>query len=99
MAVSPLELHPESLAEFESALMWYKERSEAAAGNFVAELDRAVSLVIESPNRWPSDAQGIRKFVFRRFPFAIIYRITKTSIQVIAVAHGHRSPGYWKQRL
>jgi len=65
--------------------MWYRERSEIAARNFVAELDRAVELVTESPERWPSGEHGIRKFVLRRFPFAIIYRITEAKIQILAL--------------
>jgi len=35
----------------------------------------------------------------KRFPFAIIYRDTPEAIQVIAIAHGHRRPGYWKKRI
>ena len=99
MAVSPIEIHPEALEEFKSALMWYKERSEIAARNFVAELDRALQLVTESPERWPSGEHGVRRFILRRVPFAVVYQITEMTIQVLAVAHGHRSPGYWKQRL
>jgi toxin ParE1/3/4 len=98
MAGRSLEIHPEALEEFKSALIWYQERSEIAAANFVAELDRAVELVIKSPERWPSGEYGIRKFTLRRFPFAIFYRTTGAAIQILAVAHGHRRPGYWKPR-
>ena len=41
---------------------------------------------------------GTRKFLLRRFPYGVVYRITKSAIQVIAVAHGRRRPGYWKSR-
>ena len=99
MAVEPLEIHPAALEEFKSALTWYLERSEVAAQNFVAELDRAVDLMIESPERWPTGDYGTRKFVLRRFPFAIIYRNRNAVVQILAIAHGHRRPGYWKERL
>jgi len=35
----------------------------------------------------------------RRDPFSIIYRVESGRILIVAVAHGHRRPGYWKSRL
>jgi toxin ParE1/3/4 len=99
VAAKPLEIHPAALEEFKSALTWYLERSESSAGRFVAEVDRAIDFVIKSPGRWPSGEHATRKFVLQRFPFAIIYREKETVVQVLAVAHGHRRPGYWKNRL
>lgn len=31
-------------------------------------------------------------------PYAIIYRASESRILIIAVAHMHREPGYWKNR-
>jgi plasmid stabilization system protein ParE len=99
MAVKPLEIHPFALEELKFALSWYLERNEAAALKFAAELDRAMDLLIAAPQRWPAGEHGSRKFVLRRFPFAIFYREKQAVIQVLAIAHGHRRPGYWKDRL
>jgi hypothetical protein len=78
---------------------WYLERSEPAAQEFVAVVDLAVALVIEAPTRWLAGENNTRRFVLQRFPFAIIYRETESGIQILAFAHGHRRPGYWKERL
>jgi len=99
MGAKQLDIHPAALEELKSALDWYLERSETAANNFAVELDAAIDLVVNSPKRWPTGEHGTRKFVLQRFPFAVIYRETKTSIQVLAIAHGHRRPGYWKSRI
>jgi plasmid stabilization system protein ParE len=99
MAVKALEIHPSALAELKSALGWYLERNKTAALKFAAELDRGIGLVVAEPRRWPKGEHDSRKFVLRRFPFAIIYREKQGSIQVLAVAHGHRRPGYWMDRL
>jgi plasmid stabilization system protein ParE len=99
MAAKQLQIHPAALAELKSALAWYLERSETAALKFVAQLDRAIDRVIESPGRWPKGEHTTRKFILQRFPFAIIYREKEAAIQVLAIAHGHRRPGYWKERL
>lgn len=99
MAAKTLEIHPAALAEFKSALSWYLEQNETAAIKFASELERALDLVITAPQRWPAGAQGTRKFVLRRFPFAVFYREKQEVLQVLAIAHGHRQPGYWKDRI
>lgn len=99
MAVKRIEIHPAALAELKSAVTWYLERSEPAAREFVADVDRAIALVIGSPRRWPVGDHNTRKFVLRRFPFAVTYRERESGVQILAFAHGHRRPGYWTERL
>ena len=99
MAAKRLEIHPAALDELKSATLWYLDRSAPAAHEFIEEVDRAIDLIVESPSRWPIGEHATRRFVLRRFPFAIIYREKQSAIQVLAVAHGHRRPGYWRERL
>jgi plasmid stabilization system protein ParE len=99
MAHKRIEIHPAALAELKSAIEWYLERSEPAAEEFVAEVDRAIARASESPRRWPVGEFETRRFVLQRFPFAIIYRERSSDVQILAFAHGHRRPGYWKERL
>jgi toxin ParE1/3/4 len=99
MANKKVEFHEAASLELEAAFDWYLARSESAAGRFVEELDRAVTRIAEAPHRWPEGIHGTRKFVLQRFPFVVVYRELPSSIQVIAVAHGHRRPGYWKNRF
>ena len=99
MAVKLLEIHPAALAELKSAVVWYQERNETAGQNFVSEVDRAIELVMAAPGRWPSGEHGSRKLVLQRYPFAVIYREKEVVVQVLAIAHGRRRPGYWNDRL
>ena len=99
MARERIEIHPAALEELKSAVEWYLERSQPAAQEFVAEVDRALALVMASPRRWPVGEHDTRRFVLQRFPFAITYREKDSGIQILAFAHGHRRPGYWKERL
>lgn len=98
MAQPPVDIHPEAVAEAQAAYRWYLERNQIAATAFLAELDRAVELISEGPMRWPAHLHGTRRFLLRRFPFAIVYREVSETIQIVAVAHGRRKPGYWKER-
>jgi toxin ParE1/3/4 len=94
----PLEVHPEAVLEAQAAYIWYRDRNHTAAEAFLAELDRAVELISESPRRWPIHVHGTRRFLLRRFPFSVVYRELGETLQIVAVAHGRRKPGYWKDR-
>lgn len=44
MAAKALKIHSSALSDLKSAISWYLERSEPAAMEFAAEVDRAVAL-------------------------------------------------------
>ncbi|MBM4133751.1 MAG: type II toxin-antitoxin system RelE/ParE family toxin [Nitrospira sp.] len=73
-------------------------QNPAAGEAFVAELDQAIALIGDHPNRWPSYDHHTRRYLLRRFPYSIIYRTEENRITVVAVAHGRRKPGYWRKR-
>lgn len=91
-------LHPEAIAEAAATATWYRERSESAALAFLKEFDRAIDRIAAAPGRWPKYVGGTRRFLMHRFPFSVVYRIEGEAIQVLAVAHARRRPGYWKGR-
>lgn len=98
MEPTSVTFHPDAIAEARGAREWYAARNESAAVAFMSELDHAVAQIAEFPNRWPTHLQGTRRYLLRRFPFALVYRESEAGLQVIAVAHGKRKPGYWKAR-
>jgi toxin ParE1/3/4 len=93
-----VRLHPDAIAEAKAAYEWYAEHNRSAANAFISELDHAISQIQTGPEFWTIHLHGTRKFLLRRFPYGIVYRITESAIQVIAVAHGRRRPGYWQSR-
>ncbi|MDP6443620.1 MAG: type II toxin-antitoxin system RelE/ParE family toxin [Pirellulaceae bacterium] len=94
----PIDLHPAAVDEARAAREWYAERSAAAGTAFMTELDNAIDRIRESPDRWPADLHETRRYLLKRFPYLVIYRLIEDRIQVIAVAHGKRKPGYWRHR-
>ena len=99
MTPRPVAFHPAALAEAEAAVEWYGQRSERAAARFLDELDWVIGQVSSSPNRFPIFDFGTRRMLLRRFPYFVVFRETATQLEVIAVAHGHRRPGYWRDRI
>ena len=93
-----LEYLEEALEEAEAAARWYADRSAAAALAFSDEIEAAESAIAQFPEAWPSFDHGTRRYLLRRYPFSIVYRIEPQRILIVAVAHAHRRPGYWKTR-
>lgn len=99
MTARQLYLHPAAVEEAEMAARWYRERSPRAAARFVDEVSRAIDKILDAPLRWPRGPHDTRKAKLPCFPFAVIYRGSDELIQILAVAHGRRRPGYWRSRL
>lgn len=93
-----LRFHPGAEEEAQQARSWYAERSASAADAFLAELDAAMSAISEAPLRWPRIHGGYRRFPLRNFPFGIVYAVRADCVEVMAVAHDRRRPGYWRVR-
>jgi len=94
------DFHPDANAEVEEATRWYRSHSEAAADRFEHAFVEAVEKVVASPQRWPQYLLGTRRYLVRRYPYLVIYRQRHNgTIQIVAIAHGHRKPAYWKDRL
>jgi plasmid stabilization system protein ParE len=94
-----VHIHPAALEEAEAATDWYAERSQRAAEGFLNELHRAIEQIAEHPERFPAFEFGTRRIVLRKYPYLLIYRESATSVEIVAVAHGRRRPGYWRNRV
>jgi plasmid stabilization system protein ParE len=68
------------------------------AERFLHEIDMALELIADAPDRWPLSRGNTRRYVMSTFPYCIVYRIMKNAVQVFAVAHAKRRPQYWQDR-
>ena len=92
-------LHEAALAEAQVAYDWYAAQDPTAADAFIDELDDAIGQIEAFPNLGGPYTSGTRRYVMKRFPFTVIYREQGRIIEIVAVAHGRRKPGYWKERI
>jgi plasmid stabilization system protein ParE len=67
--------------------------------DFAIELKAALPQLREAPQACPPYLHGTRRVIIKRFPFSVVFRQRLHDIQVIAVAHAKRRPGYWAKRL
>jgi toxin ParE1/3/4 len=95
--------HPDALLEYAHATNYYLgAASPAIAERFIAAVESAVALIVADPERCRiAEEPGIRRFVFRRFPYVLYYRweANREFVSIFAVMHCSREPGYWKQRI
>ena len=98
MASKRVEFHPHAEEEYLTALLWYRDRSLTAANNLESAVAQAIDRVSTTPERWPIYFGDFRKYTLHQFPFSVVYRVFDSHILVLALAHGHRRPGYWKVR-
>jgi plasmid stabilization system protein ParE len=99
MAKLPIDIHAAAHSEEEEAFHWYRDRSVRAADAFLREIETARSAIQDSPGAWTEYLHGTRYYRLDRFPYIVVYRQTEDRIQVVAIAHGRRKPGYWIDRL
>ena len=90
--------HPLAADEAQAAERWYRERNETASGRFQRELDRAIERISERPETGSPYLSNTRRVLLRRFPFFVVYRVRVGDLEIVAVAHARRRPGYWRTR-
>ena len=94
-----VEFHEEARQEYLDAVGHYRSERARAASDFVAEVRSTVARIVRRPlTGSPGEANTRRKYV-RRFPYTIIYIVSGELVQIVAVMHQRREPGYWTNRL
>lgn len=92
--------HPGAEAEYLEAVAFYESRQKGLGAGYIAEVEEALSRIAATPHRYRIEKKpNIRRLSLVRFPYKIIYRDLRGSVQVMAVAHKHQHPGYWVGRL
>jgi plasmid stabilization system protein ParE len=97
--MKPVRVHPQAEKEADAAFDRYLEQSRTAAFGFDKELRGAYQSLRVRPLTFPPYLYGTRRVILDRYPFSVIFRERLHDIQIVAVAHAKRRPGYWAKRL
>ena len=85
--------------EIDEAVAWFDGQVEGKGTEFLDDLDRVIRRVKAYPFASTEIEPDIRRCLFTRFPYSLVYGIEEQTIVVIAVAHYRRIPGYWVDRV
>ena len=85
------------------AARWYETHRAGLGTDFLDAVDAEVGRIAETP-RIGAPVPGvsdetIRRRPVRRFPYHVVYVELPDRLQVLAIAHDRRRPGYWVGRL
>jgi plasmid stabilization system protein ParE len=85
--------------EVDDAVRWYDDQIAGLGQEFLDELDRAVRRAAAWPTSCPEIEHGVRRCLLARFPYGLIYGVDGETLVVLAVAHLHRKPRHWVERI
>lgn len=92
-------LHPEAQHDLREAAQFYRERAGSALSqSLFTEFERAITMLLENPRAGAIWSRDKRRYVMKRFPYSLIYKLSGEEIGILAIAHQSRVPGYWRGR-
>ena len=89
----------EALAEIVEAEDWFIDRNPAACVRFVENLDAALDRIERTPTAPPFYIGTTRAVLVTGFKYVVVYVVLSDRVEVIALAHTSRKPGYWADRI
>lgn len=93
-----LRWHEEANAEVDAAAAFYHDKQPGLAQRFLDSLEDALRRIQRHPQVYRPVEGDIRKCRVPHYPYGVIYRARSGFIEIIAVMHVRRSPGYWRER-
>jgi len=101
--MKPLRIHEEAESEIRATIARYERACPGLGSEFWGEVQHTLALILERPAiraivRRVSVRGTARRMPLRRFPYFIVYRDRDQDIEMIALAHTSRLPGYWRTR-
>ena len=98
MAAKPV-YHPFAANDFGDAVNWYMNQSVRVAESFIQEVDQAIKLICNNPNRWSNKYADYRELKLKNFPFTVVYTFEEgQAFVVITAIHHHKKDPETKYR-
>lgn len=85
--------------ELDEAIVWYSAQAAGLGEAFLAETLKAFQRIEQHPQAWHPLSKKTRRYRLNRFPYGVIYMQEAEGPLVVAIAHLHRRPNYWRERV
>ena len=92
-------LLPPSDTELEDAINYYNEQQLGLGERFYYEFLKTTELIMNFPEAWQKIGKNTRKIRVKKFPYMILYIVHNKEIFVTCIAHQHRNPEYYADKL
>ena len=88
-----------AVAELNDTVAYYELELEGLGERFRKEIQNCIKRIAKNPNAWSKEIGHVRRYILHKFPFKILYSIEEDHIFIVAIAHQHRKPNYWVERI
>lgn len=83
--------------ELDDAVGYLELEFEGLGIRFKVKL--AIQRISRHPTAWSVELEDVRKCLLHKFPYKLLYSVEADHIIIIAIAHQHRDPDYWIDRM
>jgi len=90
---------PPSDKELEDAIKYYNNQLSGLGSQFYQELMEAIEVIQKYPSAWKKVGEHTHKLLLKRFPYLVLYIPEANKILITAIAHQHRRPEYYIERI
>ena len=90
--------HPEARIELMESIAYYDLQQNGLGRRMLDSLIEGLNRVKAHPKMYRKISGNWRQCRIPRFPFGLIYRVRNRRIEIVAVMHLNRKPGYWRER-
>ena len=91
--------HPDAREELLEAGLYIKNDDPEEGDLFKLAFAESIDWACSQPLIFRCFEDDFRKVKVGKFRYSLIFRIRGNQVQVLAVAHMSRKPGYWKERV
>jgi len=85
--------------ELDEAVRYYNHQLPGLGYRFLQETAAAIERILFMPEAWPKVGEHTRRCMLKDFPYAVLYVREKEEILITAVAHLHRDPNHYRDRI
>ena len=85
--------------ELDQAIRYYDHQLPGLGFRFFREVEAAVDRIRAIPEAWTIVGKHTRRCIVKGFPYALLYAVNADEILITAVAHFHRDPEHYKDRI
>ncbi|MGA1842685.1 MAG: type II toxin-antitoxin system RelE/ParE family toxin [bacterium] len=85
--------------EFNEAKQFYEIEQAGLGSRFEKDIKNAILRIKQFPSVWPIERKEVCRYIVHRFPYKILYSVQQDTIIILALAHQHRKPDYWIERI
>jgi hypothetical protein len=93
----------EAKEELREASRWYEAQRKLLGRRLLDTVGATIVRIREAPRSFPvidhvRGGRAIRRANLADFPYGLVFVELADEIRILAVAHLHRRPGYWRHR-